>query len=117
MPGLPAAHRRRPSPVTVAAHGADRGRLRGRYGCGLLGFLVRAKVMTAHTLPPAAIHRHTAVSWGPRTKAKAARVHTVIAELAITTQHSIRITILTRPAPARRSSGAGSRACAGQPLS
>ena len=83
----------------------------GRYGCGLFGFLVRAKVMTAHKLPPAAIHRHTAVSEGPRTKTKAARVHRVIAELAMTTQDSNRITILTlavspnmgRPAePARR---------------
>jgi hypothetical protein len=66
----------------------------GRYGCGLFGFLVRAKVMTAHKLPPAAIHRHTPVSWGPRTKTRAARVHTVTAALAITTQDSNRITIL-----------------------
>jgi hypothetical protein len=54
--------------------------------------------MTAHKLPPAAIHRDTAVSWGPRTKTKAARVHTVTAELAMTTQDSNRITILTRHA-------------------
>jgi hypothetical protein len=82
----------------------------GQYGCGLFGFLVRAKVMTAHTLPPAAIHRHTAVSWGPRTKTKAARVHTVTAALAMTTQDSNRITILTRHAPAWRGHGAGFRA-------
>jgi len=63
--------------------------------------------MTAHRLPPAAIHRQTLVSWGPRTKTKAVRVHTVIAALAITTQHSNRSTILTRPAPAPRGKGAG----------
>jgi len=68
--------------------------------------------MTAHKLPPAAIHRHTAVSEGPRTKTKAARVHRVIAELAMTTQDSNRITILTRHAPARRGTGAGSPTCA-----
>jgi hypothetical protein len=66
--------------------------------------------MTAHKLPPAAIHKHTAVSWGPRTKTKAARVHTVTAALAMTTQDSNRITTLTRHAPARRDNGAGSRA-------
>jgi hypothetical protein len=32
------------------------------YGRGLFGLRVRANVMTAHTLPPAAIHKHTAVS-------------------------------------------------------
>jgi hypothetical protein len=53
--------------------------------------------MTPHTLPTTAIARHTAVSPGPRTKSKAARVHTVIAELTMTTQASNRITILTRP--------------------
>jgi len=90
----------------------------GRYGCGLFGFLVRARAVTAHTLPPAAIHRHTAVSWGPRTKTKPARVHTVIAEPAMTTQDSNRITILTRHAPARHGNGAGSRAgAAGRPRS
>lgn len=66
--------------------------------------------MTAHKLPPAAIHKHAAVSWGPRTKTKAARVHTVTAALAMTTQDSNRITILTRHAPAWRDDGAGSRA-------
>ena len=66
--------------------------------------------MTAHTLPPAAIHKHTAVSRGPRTKTKAARVHTVTAALAMTTQDSNRITILTRHTPARQDNGAGSRA-------
>jgi hypothetical protein len=64
--------------------------------------------MNAHRLPPAAIHRHTVVSWGPSAKTKAARVHTVIAELAMTTPHSNRSTILTRLAPARRGTGAGS---------
>jgi hypothetical protein len=63
-----------------------------RRGCRLFRFLVRARVITAHRLPPAAIHRHTLVSWGP---------------LAITTQDSNRSTILTRPAPARRGTGAG----------
>ena len=67
-------------------------------------------MITAHTLPPAAIHKHTAVSWGPRTKTKAARVRTVTAALAMTTQDSTRITILTRHAPASRGNGAGSRA-------
>ena len=62
-----------------------------------------ARVITAHRLPPAAIHRHTLVSWGP---------------LAITTQDSNRSTILTRPAPARRGTGAGPRTCAsGRPRS
>jgi hypothetical protein len=83
----------------------------------VFGFLVRAKVVTAHTLPPAAIHRHPAVGWGPRTKATAARAHPVIAELARTTQDSSRITILTRYAPARPANGAdprdGHRAAAG----
>jgi hypothetical protein len=82
----------------------------GRYGCGLFRFLVRARMMTAHRLPPAAIHRHTVVSAGPRTTTKAARVHTVIAALAMTAPDSNRITTLTRPAPAQRSNGAGSRA-------
>jgi hypothetical protein len=66
--------------------------------------------MTAHTLPPAAINKHTAVSRGPRAKTKAARVHTVTAALAMTTQDSNRITILTRHTPARHDNGAGSRA-------
>jgi hypothetical protein len=87
----------------------------GWYGWDLFGFLVRAKVMTAHTLPPAAIHRHAAVSWGPRTKTKALRVHTVIAELAMTTHDSSRIRILTRHAPARPDNGAGSQACSSGP--
>jgi hypothetical protein len=50
--------------------------------------------MTAHMLPPAAIHRHALVSPGPRVKTNAARVHTVIAALTITTQDSNRIRIL-----------------------
>jgi hypothetical protein len=61
--------------------------------------------MTAHKLPPAATHKHTAVTRGPSTKTKAARVHTVTAALAMTTQDSNRITILTRHAPARRNNG------------
>jgi hypothetical protein len=48
----------------------------------LCGFLVPAKVITAHRLPHAAIHRHTRVNWGSRAKIRAARVHTVIAALA-----------------------------------
>jgi hypothetical protein len=67
--------------------------------------------MTPHPLPTTAIARHTAVTWGPRTKSKAARVHTAMAELTMTTQDSNRITILTpavsptrgsRAEPARR---------------
>ena len=74
--------------------------------------------MTAHKLPPAAIHKHAVVSWGPRAKTKAARVHTVTAALAMTTQDRNRITILTRHAPTRRDNGAGSRAgAAGRPHS
>lgn len=57
--------------------------------------------MTAHKLPPAAIHRHTRVSCGPSVKAKAARVPTVIAALAITSQDSSRIKILTWPSSRR----------------
>jgi hypothetical protein len=73
-------------------------------------------VRTAHRLPPAAIHRHTLVNWGPKAKIKAARVHTVIAALAITTQHSSRSAILTRAASAWRRNGAGARTgAAGQP--
>lgn len=67
--------------------------------------------MIAHTLPPTAIHRHTAVIWDPRTKTKAVRVHTVIAALAMTRQESNRITSLTRHAPARPGSGADSHLC------
>jgi hypothetical protein len=83
----------------------------GWYGWVLFGFLVTAKVMTAHTLPPAAMPRHTVASPGPRTKARADRVHTVIAELAMTAQDNNRITILTRHAPAPPANGADSRAC------
>jgi hypothetical protein len=83
----------------------------GWYGWGLFGFLIRAKVTTAHALPPAATHRHTAVCWDPRTKTKAVRVHTVIAALAMTRQDSNRITSLTRHAPARPGNGADSRVC------
>ena len=68
--------------------------------------------MTAHKLPTAAIHRHTPASWGPRTKTRAARVHTVTAALAMTTQDSNRNAILTWHVPARRDNGAGFRACA-----
>lgn len=75
---------------------------RGDLCCRLPCFRVPARVRTAHRLPPAAIHRHALVSWGPRTKTRAARVHTVIAALTITTQLSTRITSLTRPDPARR---------------
>jgi hypothetical protein len=67
--------------------------------CRLFRFLVQASVMTAHMLPPAAIHRHALASWGPRAKTKAARVHTVIAALTITTQDSNRIRILIGQLP------------------
>lgn len=135
-PGPRPAHRAAECPVQylqasfLAGHGRNRARSRSRCptcpgggsgglcGCRLSGFLVRTRVMTAHRLPPAAIHRHTLVSWGPRAKTRAARVHTVIAALAITTQDSNRSTILTRPAPARRGTGAGPRTCAsGRPRS
>jgi hypothetical protein len=98
-----AARLRRAAPA-----GEGRG---GWYGWGLFGFLIRAKVRTAHTLPPAATHRHTAVSCDPRTKTKAVRVQTVIAALAMTRQDSNRITSLTRRAPARPDNDADSQVC------
>jgi hypothetical protein len=114
--GFLAGHDRDPVRSLAPRTACPAGGSSGLCGCRLFRFPVQASVMTAHTLPPAAIHRHALVSWGPRAKTKAARVHTVIAALTITTQDSNRIRILMRPAPARRANGAGSRTCAsGQP--
>jgi hypothetical protein len=114
--GSLAGHNRNPTRSLSPRTACPAGGASGLCCCRLFRFLVQASVMTAHRLPPAAIHRHALVSWGPRAKTKAARVHVVIAALTITTQDSNRIRILMRPAPARRANGAGSRTCAsGQP--
>ena len=55
MPGLLAAHHRHPARSWSRRAAPAGGGSGGRYGCGLFGFLVRAKVMTAHKLPTAAV--------------------------------------------------------------
>jgi hypothetical protein len=98
--GFLASHDRDPARCLSLRTACPAGGCGGLCRCRLFRFLVPASAMTAHRLPPAAIHRHTVASWGPRAKTKAARVHTVIAALTITRQDSSRNTILMRRAPA-----------------
>jgi methylmalonyl-CoA mutase N-terminal domain/subunit len=48
--------------------------------------------MMAQSVPPAAIHRNTVTGCGPKTKTRAARVHTTTAALAMTSHDSSRRT-------------------------